>query len=375
MTSVYSEIKKIRHDQFFKPIENITNRYCVLCQEPLGVKTAYCFSVPIRNVNSNDIVDLEFRHHNQYSAFSGSNCRIIVSDRIKIANEHGQCDITTQCKLYKKTDTAIFFKGDTGEVEMRPTLNGFVLFIDNSLSYDNKRIKMRIDQPLENTRTNNKYFSIMREKFIPFVTVSCIGMINSYGKICSPCEVFAQKSSDNEYVLNFCGDNSQNRIAVEINMQEPKLFQDTTVESMNPTVNNAFGGISFLGTSKPYGEQWLYSRLDISNLAHIQGKKIIKSILHIPRLGYKSSPITVSEAAKRFCSFGSNWENKIAVNDTTVLSSESLGYYHLDITNILGNFRNKSENFVIRGSNPEKTVIIPTGDCFYSPQILEVKYQ
>jgi hypothetical protein len=144
---------------------------------------------------------------------------------------------------------------------------------------------------------------------------------------------------------------------------------------MHPTANNAFGGTSFLGTSKMFGEQWLYSRLDISNISHIQGKKIVKTILHIPQLSYNISPITVSKISERFCSFGSNWENKISIRDTIALSSGSLGYYHLDITKLLGNLKNKAENYVIRGTNPNKPVIIPTGDSFYAPQILEVKYQ
>ena len=375
MNSVYSEIEKIRYEHFFKPIEFLTNRYCVHCQEPNGLKTAYCFSVPIRNNQSNDIVDLKFHHQSQYSFFSGSNCKIIVSDKIKIINEHGQCDIILPCNLYKKTDKAIFFKNDIGEIEIRPTLNGILLLFDNNLSFDDKKIKMCCSKVFESTSTNNKYFSIMREKFIPFVTVSCIGLINQHGKINAHCEVVSQKLSDTEYILSFSSIKSQKRIAIEINAQEAKLFQDTTVESMHPTVNNAFGGTSFLGTSKAFGEQWLYSRLDISNISHLQGKKIIESILHIPQLGYNISPITISKISERFCSFGSNWENKIPIRDAIALSSGSLGYYHLDITRLLGNLKNKTENFVIRGTNPSKPVIIPTGDSFYAPQILEVKYQ
>lgn len=375
MNSVYSEIEKIRQEPFFRPIESLTNRYCIHCHESNGLKTAYCFSVPIRSAQNNRIVELKFHHFNQYSIFNGSNCKIIVSDKIRIINEHGQCDITLPCNLYKKTDSAIFFKNDIGVIDIIPTLNGILLLFDSNLSFDHKKIKLCCNKAFESTRTNNKYFSIMREKFIPFITVSCIGLINQHGKISAPCEVVSQKLNDTEHMLSFSSINSQNRIAIEINVQEPKLFQDTTVESMHPTVNNAFGGTSFLGTSKAFGEQWLYSRLDISNISHLQGKKIIKSILHIPQLGYNIYPITVSKISERFCSFGSNWENKISVKDTIALSSGALGYYHLDITRLLGNLKNKAENFVIRGTNQNKPVIIPTGDSFYAPQILEVKYQ
>lgn len=375
MNSVYSEIEKIRQNSFFRILESSINRHCVHCQEPDGTKTAYCFSVPIRNNQNNNIIDLKYHHYNQYSIFYGTNCKIIVSDKIRIINEHGQCDIILPYNLYKKTDNAIFFKKDIGQIEIRPTLNGILLLFDNNISSDYKKIKMCFNKIFDSTRTNNKYFSIMREKFIPFVTVSCIGLMNRSSKISTPCEVISQKLNNTEHILSFNSVTSQNRIAIEINVQEPKLFQDTTVESMHPTINNAFGGISYLGTSKMFGEQWLYSRLDISTISHLQEKKIIKSILHIPQLGYNNSPITVSKISDRFCSFGSNWENKISIRDTIALSSNSLGYYHLDITKLLGNLKNKSENFVIRGTNQIKPAIIPTGDSFYTPQILEVKYQ
>ena len=376
LNSVYSEIEKICKDCLSKPAEGLPDRYTVLYREPDGLKTAYCFSVPIRNIRNNTMIDLKFRHHGQYSSFDGSNCKIIISDKIKIMNDHGQCDIPMPCNLHKRTDTAIFFKDDTGgEIEIRPTLNGIILLFDSRLSPDRKKITLRCNRAFEGTRTNNKYFCVMREKFIPFLTVSCIGLMNAREKINAPCEVFPQQSGNGEYILNFSGNGSQNRIAIEINMQEPKLFQDTTVESMHPTVNNAFGGTSFLGPSKMFGEQWLYTRLEISNLAYLQDKKIRKSILHIPCLGYNVSPITVSKTAVRFCSFGTNWENKIAVTERTAQSLASFGYYHLDITTLLGNFNNRAENFVIRGTDQRKPVIIPTGDSFYTPQILEVRYQ
>ena len=43
-------------------------------------------------------------------------------------------------------------------------------------------------------------------------------------------------------------------------MYERKLFLDTTVESKNIDVNNAFGSIAFIGNTDIFGEQWLYSR-------------------------------------------------------------------------------------------------------------------
>lgn len=376
MNSVFTEIEKLTNTSSINVIESISNRYAIFCYNSDGTKTAYYFSVPIRNVKTNNIVDLKF-HHNRYSSdFIGSEAKISITDTIKIYNQYGQCDISFQGGLSKKTDKSIFFKNNTHSVEVRPTLNGVMLLFDCDLLSPHPEIKLHFDRTFESICTNDKFFSVMREKFIPFVTASCIGVINSYGKVCAPCEVYNQKINDFDYILTFRPTNkSKNRMAIEINMQEPKLFQDTTVESKHPTINNAFGGISFLGTSKIFGEQWLYSRLEFTNIAQIQNNNIIKSILHIPQLGYNTPPIAVNDIAERFCSFGSNWENKIAILDPIAISTKSNGYYHLDLTKFLKDTQNKSQNFVIMSNTKNKPVIIPTGDSFHSPQILEVNYQ
>ena len=376
MNSIFKEIDKLRTGDPIHWVEMLSNRYTIYCQEENRAKTAYCFSVPIRNIKTNDVVNLRFFHNKHGSTFVGSEVKISITDKVKLINQYGQCDIIINGTVLKKTEEAVFFANDKQRIEIRPTLNGIILTLECNPLSDLPKISLRFTNSFELIRSNDKFFSVMREKFIPFITASCIGTVNAYGKVVAPCKIYNQRLNDFEYVLTFCPESkSQHRIAVEINMQETKLFQDTTVESKNPTLNNAFGGVSFLGTSKLFGEQLLYSRLEISNIAQLQGKRIIKSILHIPQLGYNTPPIAVNRISKRFCSFGSNWENKIAITDTIAVSSASNGYYHLDITKLLGDFRKKSENFVIRETTTNKPAIIPTGDSFYAPQILEVKYQ
>lgn len=375
MYSVFQEIEKLREGRSFQINEALTDRYTLRCQDTFGAKTAYCFSVPIRNINTNDIVDLKFYHNSRSSTFFGSEAKISVSDKIRFFNEYGKCDVLLPGAISKKTENAIFFKDGTSSIEIRPTLNGVILLFDSYLTSGSATIKLQFDRSYELVQTNNKYFSAMREKFIPFITASCIGMMNATGRVRAPCEVYNQKINDFEYILTFASaSKSKDRIAVEINMQEPKLFQDTTVESNHPTTNNAFGGISFLGTSRAFGEQWLYSRINLASLALMQSKKITKSILHIPKLSCNTSPIAVYKMAERFCSFGSNWQNKIAITDTVTVATASNGYYHLDLTKLLGNILKKSESFVIRANTSSNPVIIPTGDSFYSPQIFEVTY-
>ena len=96
----------------------------------------------------------------------------------------------------------------------------------------------------------------MREKFIPLVTVSCVGTLSVNGDLVSPCEILSQEVNSMEYVLTFVPhSNVCKNLLFEVNMQETKLFQDTTVESKNPTMNNAFGGVAFIGNTKAFGVQ------------------------------------------------------------------------------------------------------------------------
>lgn len=376
LNSVIQEIEKVRGGSSANMIELLSNRNTFFCQESDRTKTAYCFGVPIRNIQTNNIVDLRFQHHKRGSTFMGSEAKISIADTASLSNRHGRCDIAFQGSIFKKTEDAVYLNGDDYCMEIHPTLNGLMAIMDCHVAQAQPRLTLRLDRTFESTRASDKYFSVMRDKFTPLITVSCIGAVNAYGKVIAPCEVHNRKCSGTEYVLTFSAIcKTKARIAFEINMQETKLFQDTTVESQHPKQNNAFGGISFLGKSKHFGEQWLYERLEISNISQLQGKKILKTILHIPRLGHSDTPLTVNRISTRFCSFGSNWENKIAITDPISESSFSNGYYHLDMTRLFGNLRQKSENFVIRGKAASKPAIIPTGDNFYAPQILEVQYQ
>ena len=376
MNSVFDEIKKLRNNSTVNIIEELSNRHTIVCQNSDRTKTAYCFSVPIRNVKTNNIVDLRFYHSRHASRFLGSNTEIIIDDRLKLTNQYGQCNIFTPGVISKRTENTIYLKKDNNCIDIHPTLNGLILIIDYNFIATEPILKLCFDHTFESIHANDKCFCVMLKEFVPFVSVSCIGVLNTSGQVIAPCEVQHKKFSETEYALAFSSvSKTKYRIAIEINMQENKLFQDTTVESVHPQMNNAFGGISFLGKSESFGEQWLYSRLELSNIPQLQGKRILKTFLHIPQLGYNTVPFTVNQISTRFCSFGSNWQNKITVSSPISESFFSNGYHHLDMSNLLGNLTKKSENFVIRGKATSKPVIIPTGDNFYTPQILEVNFQ
>lgn len=375
MKSIFNELEKI-HNNELNLIGISSDRYTVHYQDSKGIKTAYCFSVPIRNIKTNEIVDFKLNHTSNESTFIASASKITINDKITMLNQYGQCSIIVQGKLFKRTNEVIFFKNDNEYTEIRPTLNGMILIVTYNPLYAPPQIILQFDRSFESVKKSNKFFSVMREKFAPFITASSIGTIDASEKVIRPCAIHSEKINDTEFILSIHTESkSKVLVAIEINMYEPKLFQDTTVESKHSDLNNAFGGISYLGKSNFFGEQILYSRLEFSNISYLQNKKIYKSILHIPNLGNTVSSLTVNKLSDRFCSLGSNWENKISISDTIAHSTSSNGYYHLDLTTFLGDFKKSSENFAIQCTSANKYVVIPTADNFYTPPILEVKYQ
>ncbi len=375
MNSVIQEIEKIRNGKPFQMIDSFYNRYSVVCRESDGSRTAYCFSVPIKNDKTSSIVDMHFSQNKKESVFIGSEAVVVVSDQAQLINPYGQCEVVFPGRASKRTNGTICFKDATVRTEIRPTLNGLFVVMNCETNVQPKLL-LRLNRSFKTTRVNDRYFSVMREKFVPFVTVSCVGQFNSSGEVIAPCKIQNEQIGETEYLLTVLQEGkNKSRIAVEINLQETKLFQDTTVESLNPKRNKAFGSIAFLGKSIQFGEQWLYSRLESTNIHQIQNQTVLKAILHIPQLGYYKKPLTVRRIVKRFCSFGSNWGNKIAILDPVTQSTISHGYHHLDLTEILGNLRNRSENYVIQAPSANCPVIVSTGDSFYAPQILEVRFK
>ena len=95
MNSVIQEIEKICNGKTFRLIDSFLNRYSVICREADGTKTAYCFSVPIRIIGSNGVVDLRFSHRKNGSVLNGSKTIVTVTDRTRLSNDYQHLDLST----------------------------------------------------------------------------------------------------------------------------------------------------------------------------------------------------------------------------------------------------------------------------------------
>ena len=375
MFTVLSEIEKLRNGEPYILDTNNSNRYRVVVSEQNGTKTAYCFSSPILDSNR-QFVKLKFTQNDNKSEFIGSNCKVTLEqDKLQFVNGDGKCNLSLPEHILTVTDRCAY----CSKAKIFPTVNGLVFKVkcDRFYGYN---IALSMGGAPYGVRANNKSVSIMTTHFKPFITLSGIGAFDSNGLVVAPCNIEFRQKSDAEFFINVSTSvENSSYVMFEVNCHEPKLFLDTTVESRQPKDNNAFGGTDFIGNTDMFGEQWLYSRPELSLIYELFGESINSVVMNIPNLNNCKSVLSAYGILKRFCSFGSNWENKVP--STSKLGSVTkLGDYHrIDITDILtdkyANRLTLTEGLILKPIIKDGHVaVISTGDSCYSPQILEINF-
>ena len=371
LNTALSEIKYLRGMQDFVIDRRNSNRYLIMVKERLG-HTAYCFSTPIYNADTRKLVNQEFCKTKSGYVFRGSNSIIsICQNKCTFENREGKVIVSL-----KDTPTIQDSKSSgQSPITVTPTLNG-LRFIIKGKKFD---FVLKSETKQESIRFNPSCFSIMREKFRPFLSVSVLYAMDRKGTF-APVEMKYTDKGAKNYELVLSNDVQDGTLMFEINLYEPKLFQDTTVESVHPDKNNAYGAIGFIGKTKQYGEQWLYSRPDFSKIPDLTSDRIDKVLLHIPILNGGSENVDVYIPQKRFCSFGSTWNKKVNSFGKVASSNNNGRYITIDVTSM---FTNRTERTLVyneglilkkpKGKN--NFIAISTGDCYSAPQILEIKFK
>ena len=348
----------------------------MVAREKDGSRTAYCFSTPIYNKKTRKIVDGKFQFNGENVCITGSNADIVLNDCILMENTEGSFSL----KLHENPVMLSPREVRCGLNRIFPTINGIAVKCDiknndfNSFIAETGKAHLTV-------RANDRCFALMKEEFRPFVVVSCIGSLDEAGNVIAPAKLEYQKIDDKKYRISFYSTGQSARyVLFEANMYEKKLFQDTTVESMNSYTNNAFGGVGFIGNSSEYGEQWLYSRIDFSQIPEMFDRSVNKIIFRVPKLNSNSVEISGFKVLARFCSFGSNWNNKIGDGARIAESVTANGYQSLDITSLVVDFRTKkivpSDGLILKSKiKGSGFSVIATGDSYYTPQILEINYR
>lgn len=374
MLSIFDEIIKLRGNKFFEIDYDNSNRYRIVLKEQDGSKTAYYFSCPIYNNKTKKLLNLKFDQKNNRIFYIGSNVEISFDEEIILTNEEVKCVIRTDERILWNNDREL----RCGNDYIYPTTNGFMYKMRCNCKTD-KKLELLIDKKDFDIFSNNKALSIMSKNFTPFVTISCIGCADKNENIIAPSTICFERVADNRLSLSVTESNNNSYwIMFEVNLYEQKAFQDTTVESANPTENNVFGSVGFIGYTEQFGFQWLYTKPNFYLFSDVVENYIIKAKMHLPQLNDNTFALKVFNLVSRFCSFGTTWSNK---DDPTVLIADSNcknGYQSIDITQVVTDKFKKFaplDGCVIRSNDKkEDFCVIATGDCYYKPQIYEINY-
>lgn len=375
INGVIDKVKRIRGQEQISFDMSNSNSYRLVVNETDRSKTAYCFSVPIYNRSTGRMLDLKFQKAGGRPTYTGSSCFVdFCSDSIRFSNGNKTVNLVFPAEKLLFSENKLLYKN----TEIVPTANGLALFAKAdetgqvSLTFKAEKSK--------DVRANNKYFAIMESKFRPLITVSCIGTADESGGIVAPALLYHRQSGLDSYEITLMSTGTNNRFVVyEINMYERKLFQDTTVESGAPENNNVFGSVAFLGNSRTFGQQWLYWKVDDELFRDISDRRILKAKLYLPVLNSNRERLSAFRVASRFCSFGSNWTNKIRsglyLGDVEFRSD----VVALDITPLIRDEAthrlSRSNGMILRPKGiGGGFVALSTGDSFYMPQILEINY-
>ncbi len=352
-----------------------SNRYRLLVQENGKTHTAYLFSCPISNLNREQ-VKLQFENTKDRSVFRGSNCEIIISDKIVFRNSNGSCQVLFPLGIVQRTNTSISYEHMT----VFPTFNGLAFKV-NSDALEKIEFTLSLESNCDGLRMNSKYVAFMTQWFEPLITVLCTGTLGKNGEVLGDAELLCRKTGNKMISIRMRANHTEAKyVMFEINMYEPKLLQDTTVESKKPDENNVFGSTAFIGTSNCCGEQWLFSRIDFSKIVDLVPHEINSAKLHLPKLNDSNLTISAYKVKKRFCSFGSNWKNKVGVGEFVSRSYNNGDYISLDITDFLINNESKkliyTDGLLLKCEDAQNEfVAVSTADSCYSPQIVEINYR
>ena len=376
MQSILSELQILRNNRPIEPDRNNKNKYCIISNDSTH-KTAYCFGVPIYNSNGK-LLDLCFKEHEQSLSYYGSNAHINIDKIITFSNPMGLFSMDLfNGNIIRKSAHSVQYKN----TELTPTVNGLLIKKECN-NETSMRIKLTSSTPSSSSCwINDRCFCFMRNDFEPFITLSCIGASVDGKHISNPIKISFTQINDYEYILEFINNNPMTKyISFEINMYEKKLFQDTTVESSHPLLNNVYGTTAFIGVTSLLGEQWLYSRIDLSLISEFYNRKVDKVIMHIPTHNPGYTDFHAYNVSRRFCSFGSTWNDRIPDDMNIANAQLNNGYYSIDISNQIIDSKSKhmkmTEGVILKPKSKNGGfAVLSTGDCSFAPQILEICYR
>lgn len=377
LKNAIKEIKKIRAQEDLKFEINNSNEYRLLVKEKDGL-TAYYFSCPIYRQSDRKLVYLNFDYNNQKYKALGSNCITeIQNNKINLKNHIGQISVDL-LKNYNFAQKENYIQSEN--IKIHSTYNGIALHYSFK-NQDNFKFNISTDKHYTNLRFNGNYLAFMQDEFIPFCTISCISVIDNITKQCYPYTISYRQNTEKNYTVLSGMLNTESNdftVVLEISLYANKMIFDTTVESNNPDKNNAFGSVTFLGKSREFGEQWLYSRIDTMQLMDLNHYLVKEANLYLPKYSKGDLNIKSYKMAAPWCSFGSTWNTKVNFNSLLSMTRKNANYKIIDVTEVIRDILRLNEprnpGVVIKADETASEYeVLATADNYFTPQILEIK--
>lgn len=313
---------------------------------------AFHFSVPVYTQNGKR-VDLRWEKGATEVYYEGANSQISVMENTVVLQN-------------KEIKTKVVF---AQEVELEPTYNGVMIAMQGS------KASFRIESDLSSVvKANDGCFTVLKNNSTPYYSVSSIAGKKEDGEVCI-LKMSYEQEDDDCYKIAITSEENCKEMTVEINLYSPKLIFDTTINQTASLQNNCFGGVAFLSSGERKEE--LYTRFNLNYINGESLKAMKEAKLRIPVYTKDGGIVRLQNIENPWCSIGMNWEKKQTGGKIIDEKEVKDGYVELDVTKLLKEQMNlkkiKSYGAII--SNPNTDVVaISTGDNYYKPQILKIKY-
>ena len=383
-SNIDSQLKKLYHRS--TPLEEVlqltsdislslspkqSNRYGLQFVSESGGENYY-FSTPIYQQNTPKLICLQFKQQDDSFIFWGSNCVVIVSkNQICFIREGEELIVLFKTPIdWTFNDGALFSE----QLNISATYNG-IMIVGN---LEEMQFNIFTNIYYQGFRKSKNCIGLMENHFKPIFNFSALFAKDDGNKLCPLLMSYFEQNKHEGKVAFFATDESCKKGVIEMNFYEPKLMQDTPVSEKRLTENNAFGAMAFMGTSEYYGSQWFYFRPNFHNVPEMKSKVIQKITLYLPCWNKSNLLLEMHDLQSRFCSFGSNWENKIGTGQCKYVATQKDTYLSIDVTKLYsypGQLTTTIGSVLIaEPTNQASFQIISTADCYARPPILCIKY-
>lgn len=374
MNCALREIMMLRNGKIPAEILSEQNPYAISVRELDGSITRYFFSIPIRQ-HRGCLIRQFWKKLNKKWVYKSIAGEILVHGKILQMTRSGK-----KC-IFVFPDEELSGGGEKiirNYSDLLPTPNGIA-------------IKTRLGQGreyhliLENDSNeftickSDKCVSLLTREKLPFITLSGVCFTDSAKTVMGAVQITVKKREENKYQLTIKPKTPVgNSMYIDITFYQPSLFRDTTVESRHPKQNNLYASAAYLGTTVPYGEQWLYSELDPALISPYRNTPINSAIWHIPCHGSPHTDIHLFPVSEPIKIEEISWNSRPKLSENMICSEIHPNYvsFHLtkELTDPTTHLLQKGFKAILKTPPGKKLVTVSTADSNYAPQILEITY-